>query len=264
MLHTTFYDGYNYDKAVRRAASTETTATTPPARKRARKGKGKARSRRTPVAKGKTRGIKLERALERFIKRERTWSQLQRHPQSVWTSLLARNIVLVDAQVPIWSAALQFATAIDFLGVDILTGSLWVIELKSGFQFHDASSGFMKPPLQTLGDCPRNQHYLQLQAMVHTLQSEYNCPTTKGLLVRVTPEDTVEMQSPHASFLTHLWPKAVSALRNARPNALRKRFRATTTTTTTAAAAAKRSTRAPTRRGASTSIVRMAATKRKR
>jgi hypothetical protein len=105
-------------------------------------------------------------------------------------TLLQLQWIPIASEWQIWHAEWRLATAVDAVVYDMTTQEFVMVELKNGYE-HEVYDEMttdvpMQAPFQTVQDCPKNRHLLQLFltfAITHLQQQYRNSPTISRCVV---------------------------------------------------------------------------------
>jgi hypothetical protein len=115
-----------------------------------------------------------------------------------------RGWEFIESEFMFFMSRARVATAADLLVYDSARDHLILLELKTGYESElygpaPVYPKFRHPLFQTITNCPKNRHLLQLMAMREILKRDYKVSVQESYILRVTPRDAaspVELVEP--------------------------------------------------------------------
>ena len=146
---------------------------------------------------GRARGSAVDAQLTRVVNRGAPASSATfKLSQYVLAFLRQQKMAPVLCQRVVLNARLRVATAIDMLCYEAATGSLWVVELKSGFAgdrnapaVGPRGACMLRGPLSRVSDCLHTRHALQAVLSRQLLVEEPELMDRLSTRFSITPED---------------------------------------------------------------------------
>lgn len=109
------------------------------------------------------------------------------------------NLVVITNQFPVCNEELNLCTCVDVLAFHPVSKKYFLLELKTGYRENRfRHTGFMKPPYQTLTDCPLHQHYLQLLLSSLLFKHNFPCKNYECRLIYASSEKYQEHKIPNS------------------------------------------------------------------
>ncbi len=119
----------------------------------------------------------------------------------VLSYLESKKWIPILSEHKIWDEDLRLATSVDMIALDMRTGKVIMIELKTGYEGEIYGPTENDPkfpaPLETITNCPLNRHMLQLLSMDLILKKKYGISLDELCIIRsLSKQKSVQKISP--------------------------------------------------------------------